>query len=282
MKFTTIAAAFAGLATTLVQAAPVVAASEELQTIQSDLKHLNSDVNNLINSLNLNLNEKAQKDLANGHESDELIAELGRSLLDASKGNADVLSFLHQVAKRDAVEDEIVGAVDVSKRGGFVTIEQHQISIDAIIKAIEYVIVFNHPLPNPDHFNHVLAILGIDVEVAAQINITYDTVSIDFAAILTKLIDIGHEVVDIAEKVITVTLHDVTVKIEAIFKAIEYIIIQHHHLPNHDNFAGLLVILGIDIETAHSIGIWEWSSSFDVVAVFTKFLGFGVFSDVAV
>ena len=280
MKFTTVAATFAGL-TTLIQAAPAVPVSEEIQTIQHDIKNLNSDFNNLIQSLNLNLNEATQEDLAKGYESDELIAELGRSLLEASRNqNGDVLSILHQVTKRDAVDDDIVGAVDVSKRGGFVTIHDHQISIDAIIKAIEYVIIFNHPLPNSDHFDHVLKILGIDADLAAQVNLTYHTVTIDFVAILTKLIDIGHDVVDIAEKVITVTIAGVVLKIEVLIKAIEYIIIQHHYLPNHDHFLGLLAILGIDIETAHSIGIWETSSTFEVVAIFTKYIGLGVFNDV--
>lgn len=65
----------------LYQAAPAVPVSEEIQTIQHDIKNLNSDFNNLIQSLNLNLNEATQEDLAKGYESDELIAELGRSLL---------------------------------------------------------------------------------------------------------------------------------------------------------------------------------------------------------
>lgn len=279
MKFSTIAATFAGLAT-FIHAAPVVPVSEEIQTVQNDIKHLNSDFNNLINSLNLNLNEATQKDLAKGHESDELIAELGRSLLEASKNNGDILSFLHQVAKRD-IFDEAVDTAGVSKRGGFVTIHEHEISIDVIIKAIEYVIIFNHPLPNPDHFEHVLEILGIDVDIAAQVNLTYHTVTVDFVAILTKLIDIGHDVVDIAHKVITVTIAGVVLKIEVLIKAIEYIIIQHHHLPNHDHFLGLLAILGIDVETAHSIGIWEYSTSFQVVTIFTKYIGLGVFHDAA-
>jgi len=275
MKFTTVAATFAGL-TTFIQAAPAVPVSEEIQTIQHDIKNLNSDFNNLIQSLNLNLNEATQEDLAKGYESDELIAELGRSLLEASRNqNGDVLSILHQVTKRDAVDDDIVGAVDVSKRGGFVTIHDHQISIDAIIKAIEYVIIFNHPLPNSDHFDHVLKILGIDADLAAQVNLTYHTVTIDFVAILTKLIDIGHDVVDIAEKVITITIAGKVIELKLILKAIEYIFVLGHALPNAVYFDKVLSILGIDVDAAHSIGIWETSSSFDVAITLFKYIGLG-------
>ena len=272
MKFTTFAAAFTGLAT-FVHAAPVVPASEELQTIQSDIKHLNSDVTGLLNSLNLN--QKAQKDLASGHESDELIAELGRSLLEASKGNSDVLSLFDKVAKRDVADGEIVGAIDASKRGDVVTIQQHTISIDVIIQAIEYVVFFNHPLPNPDHFHHVLSILGIDVETAAQINITYDTVTVDFCAILVKLIDIGHEVADLVDKVITVTINNTVIEIEKIFKAIEYICVLGHSIHDAVHYAEFLAILGIDATIAHSIGIWPTTSNFEVTIILFKYVGLG-------
>ncbi|KAI5949847.1 hypothetical protein CANMA_005427 [Candida margitis] len=272
MKFSTLAA-FTGFAS-LIQAAPVVPVTEELQTVQNDIKHLNSDFNNLFNSLNLNLNEAAQKDLAQGQESDELIAELGRSLLQAPHHNGDILSLLHSAVKRD-VEDVDVTGVDASKRGGFVTIQEHQISIDVIVQAIEYVVIYNHPLPNPDHFDEVLKILGIDAELAAEINITYTTVTVDCVAILTKLIHFGHDIVDIAEKVITVTIAGTVIEIEKIFKAIECIWVLGHALPNAIHFAEIIAILGIDVATAHSCGIWEWSSSFDVTLVFFKYIGLG-------